>query len=349
MLSSALTDVQLPDTGSRQHFTVFGRASPPLTSPKRGTSKASPCCRCQTHREHVRAHWWLPAPSTPGHSQAGLHPPGGRRAGARHGSGGHRCPWHSERSSAHLRASASSRKAPTSGIWRGVVPSCQAAAAGSPPPPGPGAAAGARVPLPEPGAAAAGAERLLRGSPGPWGAVAGAAVVCAKPGAWHPASPEESLVRWRVGTPGTHGPRSPMKEAASRPCPAGDMAGGSGGDPLCPEYPAGVEALCPERGTQMLPGHEAVGQSPNNWFRGGHPQENKAGCRTQRCQLGPGSQRCLGVGRGGAWAPWCPESHLQHIPGSLWACPAFLLPQGCSHPCPGCGYSHAPHPQGPTR
>lgn len=224
------TDVQLPDTESSQHLTVFGRASPPLTSPKRGTSKASPCCHCQTHGEHVRAHWWLPAPSTPGHSQAGLHPPGGHRAGARHSSGGQRYPWHSAGAlhiPMHLQAP---EKPPPLGFGGGgVVPSCQAAAAGSPPPPGPGAAAGARVPLPEPGAAAAGAERLLRGSPGPWGAVAGAAVVCAKPGAWHPASPEESLVRWRVGTPE---PRSPMKEAASHPCPVGDMAGGRGGT-LC--------------------------------------------------------------------------------------------------------------------
>lgn len=75
------------------------------------------------------------------------------------------------------------------------------------------------------------------------------------------------------------------------------------------------------------------------------PRRRKLECRTQRCQLGPSSQRCLGTGRGGAWAPWCPGSHLQHISASLWACPAVLLPLGCSHPCPGSGYSHGPHPQ----
>lgn len=72
---------------------------------------------------------------------------------------------------------------------------------------------------------------------------------------------------------------------------------GKGGHPLCPEYPAGVEALCPERGTQMLPGQGAVGQSPNNWFRGGHPQENKAGVQDPKVPAGAGQPEVFGCGQ----------------------------------------------------
>lgn len=91
----------------------------------------------------------------------------------------------------------------------------------------------------------------------------------------------------------------------------------------------------------MLPGQEAVGQSPNNWFRGGHTQEDKPGMQDPKVPGGTGQSEVFGCGQ--RWSMGClvPRASPAAHPCSLWACPAFLLPQGRSHPCPGCG-----HPQG---
>lgn len=172
------------------------------------------------------------APNAPRHSQAGLHPPGGHGAGAQRGSGDTDGPG-TAHGALHVSMQLQAPEKPPPLGSGGLCPVARQQLPAAP------LYQGARVPLPEPGAAAAGAELLLRGSPGPRGALAGAAVVCAKPGAWHPASPEESLERWRVGTPG---------QTPSHPVPdAGDMARGVGGT-LCAPSTQQEQKPCSQRG-----------------------------------------------------------------------------------------------------
>lgn len=62
------------------------------------------------------------------------------------------------------------------------------------------------------------------------------------------------------------------------------------------------------------------------------------------------SWRCLGLGRQWGVSSECELSHAHSKSSSFsWACPAVSLPQGCPHPCPGCGHPHVPPPWGLPR
>lgn len=197
-----------------------------------------------------RAWWWLPAPSTPRPSQAGLHPPGSHRAGAQHGPGETQMPLAQRTELCTSRCSCKLQKSPHLWDLGGLCPVARQQLPAAPLCQGQerGGCRGLRrahvFPCLSRGRAAAGAERLLQGSPGPWGAVAGAAVVCAKPGAWHPASPEESLVRWRVGTPGPCSPRGKQRHTRAQ---LGTRLR-EGGAPSVPPAPHWDRSLVPREG-----------------------------------------------------------------------------------------------------
>lgn len=155
-------------------------------------------------------------------------------------------------------------KPPTSGIWRvwgGCCPVAKQQLPAAPPPPGPGArratwaAAGARVPLPEPGADGCVSGAAARRIPEALGSCAlGLRFVCAKPGAWRPASPEESLARrqrrWAPRAP--TGPASHAGYGVAPVTGAGDTARG------LMEWQVGVQPLAPHpapsRDRSLVPG-----------------------------------------------------------------------------------------------
>lgn len=158
-----------------------------------------------------------------------------------------------------------------------------------------------------------------------------------------------------VGTPSTHGPRFPRgvrRRTRDRGWghgsgPDGVAGGGPASGPPPSTQPG--QKPCARRGVVgCCQGRGQWGRTPNQGvgFGDATPGMSNLGCRTQRCQLGPGTLELFGVGCGLSGAQALARS--ESLPRS-WACPAVPLPQGCRHPCPGCGHPHALHPQGLSR
>lgn len=178
------------------------------------------------------------------------------------------------------------------------------------------------------------------------------------PGAWHPASPEESLTGWqRCWVPQAPVGPTPRARCSIAPVPrAGSMArglmeeSGQGGSASAPQHPARAEALCPERGSQM-PGQKAVGTNLKSryGFWGGHSQEHKPGLQQPKVPAGTGHPRGVrgwaGVGCG---LPGAQALALQRVPVLLLdtsCCPSAPgmsppLPRLWASPCPSSPGAH---------
>lgn len=108
---------------------------------------------------------------------------------------------------------------------------------------------------------------------------------------------------------------------------------------------------CAQRGAVRCQGRRRWGRTLNQGMGFGEatPRNTNLGCSNQRSRLGPGTPEVFRAGQG--WGVGSPVPKLLHCSESLscsWTRPAVPLPQGCPHPCPGCGHPHTPHPQGLT-
>lgn len=134
-----------------------------------------------------------------------------------------------------------------------------------------------------------------------------------------------------------------MWEAASHPCPVLGTWLGEGGALSVPPAPSWSRSVVPGEGHSDAARAGGSGAAPKSWILG-RPLPGE-----ESWSAGPKGASWDRAAKG-VWA-WAEVEH--GLPGAQGlTCSTYLpcsghvlLPQGCSHPRPGCGYSHGPHPQ----